>query len=50
MAYDWLHDVFTDQPMGALTEKRNGVDKFTRTEQDEFATASHQKAARAWKD
>ena len=30
MAYDGLHDVFTDQPMGALTEQRNDVDKFTR--------------------
>ena len=50
MAYDGLHDVFTDQPMGALTEQRNDVDQFTRAEQDEFAAASHQKAARAWKD
>jgi len=50
MAYDGLHDVFTDQPMGALTEQRNDVDKFTRLEQDEFAAASHQKAAAAWKD
>ncbi len=50
MAYDGLHDVFTDQPMGALTEQRNDVDKFTRAEQDEFAAASHQKAAVAWKD
>ena len=30
MAYDGLHDVFTDQPMGALTEQRNDEDKFTR--------------------
>ncbi len=37
MAYDGLHDVFTDQPMGALTEQRNDVDQFTRAEQDEFA-------------
>ena len=37
MAYDGLHDVFTDQPMGALTEQRNDADKFTRLEQDEFA-------------
>ena len=37
MAYDGLHDVFTDQPMGALTEQRNDADKFTRAEQDEFA-------------
>ncbi|MGE2720651.1 acetyl-CoA C-acetyltransferase [Mycolicibacterium celeriflavum] len=50
MAYDGLHDVFTDQPMGALTEQRNEVDQFTRAEQDEFAARSHQKAAAAWKD
>lgn len=50
MAYDGLHDVFTDQPMGALTEQRNDVDMFTRSEQDEYAAASHQKAAAAWKD
>ena len=50
LAYDGLHDVFTDQPMGALTEQRNDTDKFTREEQDEFAARSHQKAAAAWKD
>jgi acetyl-CoA C-acetyltransferase len=50
MAYDGLHDVFTDQPMGALTEQRNDVDKFTRAQQDEFAARSHQLAAAAWKD
>ncbi|MGV0655577.1 acetyl-CoA C-acetyltransferase [Mycolicibacterium thermoresistibile] len=50
MAYDGLHDVFTDQPMGALTEQRNDIDKFTREQQDEFAVRSHQKAAAAWKD
>jgi len=50
MAYDGLHDVFTDQPMGALTEQRNDQDRFTRAEQDEFAARSHQKAAAAWKD
>lgn len=50
LAYDGLHDVFTDQPMGALTEQRNDVDKFTRLEQDEYAAGSHQKAAAAWKD
>ncbi|MBW0015789.1 acetyl-CoA C-acetyltransferase [Mycobacterium sp.] len=50
MAYDGLHDVFTDQPMGALTEQRNDADKFTRAEQDEYAARSHQKAAAAWKD
>jgi len=50
MAYDGLHDVFTDQPMGALTEQRNDVDEFTRAQQDEFAARSHQRAAAAWKD
>jgi len=50
LAYDGLHDVFTDQPMGALTEQRNDVDKFTRAEQDEYAARSHQLAAAAWKD
>ena len=50
MAYDGLHDVFTDQPMGALPEQRNDIDKFTREQQDEFAVRSHQKAAAAWKD
>jgi acetyl-CoA C-acetyltransferase len=50
MAYDGLHDVFTDQPMGALTEQRNDVDQFTRAQQDEFAALSHQRAAAAWKD
>lgn len=50
MAYDGLCDVFTDQPMGALTEQRNDVDKFTREEQDQYAARSHQRAAAAWKD
>jgi acetyl-CoA C-acetyltransferase len=50
MAYDGLHDVFTDQPMGALTEQRNDVDQFTRAQQDEYAARSHQRAAAAWKD
>ncbi|HEU4362467.1 MAG TPA: acetyl-CoA C-acetyltransferase [Mycobacterium sp.] len=50
LAYDGLHDVFTDQPMGALTEQRNDTDQFTRAEQDEFAAGSHQKAAAAFKD
>ena len=49
-AYDGLHDVFTDQPMGALTEQRNAIDKFTRAEQDAYAAGSHQKAAAGWKD
>ena len=50
MAYDGLYDVFTDQPMGGLTEQRNDVDRYTRLEQDTLAAESHQKAAAAWKD
>jgi acetyl-CoA C-acetyltransferase len=51
MAYDALYDQATQQAMGGLTEKINaeGV-KLTRLEQDEFAAASHQKAAEAWKN
>ncbi|NLG55127.1 MAG: acetyl-CoA C-acetyltransferase [Rhodococcus sp.] len=52
MAFDGLRDVFTDQAMGLLTEKRNSSDAapLSREEQDSFAAQSHQKAARAWKD
>ncbi|WAL49164.1 acetyl-CoA C-acetyltransferase [Rhodococcus pyridinivorans] len=51
MAYDGLHDIFTDQAMGNLTESANSGDRFvSRAEQDAFAAASHQRAARAWKD
>ena len=50
MAYDGLHDIFTDQAMGALTESRNAGDGIGRQEQDAFAAASHQKAAAAWKN
>jgi acetyl-CoA C-acetyltransferase len=51
MAYDALYDQATKQAMGGLTEQINaeGV-KLTRAEQDEFAAASHQKAAAAWKN
>jgi len=52
MAYDGLHDIFTDQAMGNLTESKN-QDRghpISREEQDAFASASHQNAARAWKD
>lgn len=48
MAYDGLHDVPTDQPMGALTEQRNSELGITREAQDEFAAVSHQRAAAAW--
>ncbi|GAW50035.1 MULTISPECIES: acetyl-CoA C-acetyltransferase [unclassified Nocardioides] len=51
MAYDALYDQATQQAMGGLTEQANaeGI-KLTREEQDEFAAASHQKAAAAWKN
>lgn len=47
MAFDGLHDAFTDQPMGALTEDSNDTDGFTREEQDEVAARSHRLAAAA---
>ncbi|MCP2320813.1 acetyl-CoA C-acetyltransferase [Nocardia amikacinitolerans] len=50
MAYDGLHDIFTDQAMGALTEQRNDRDPISRADQDAFAAASHQRAAAAWKN
>ena len=51
MAFDGLHDIFTDQAMGNLTESANSGERFvSREEQDTFAAASHQRAARAWKD
>ena len=51
MAYDALYDQSTQQAMGALTEQCNAAGlKLTREEQDEFAAASHQKAAAAWKN
>ncbi|MFE3001906.1 acetyl-CoA C-acetyltransferase [Nocardia sp. NPDC059246] len=52
MAYDGLHDTFTDQAMGALTDWQNESEPWpiTRTEQDAFAAASHQRAATAWKN
>jgi len=50
MAYDGLHDAFTDQAMGLLTEQRNDSDNISREEQDAFAVRSHERAAKAWKD
>ncbi len=51
MAYDALFDQTTQQAMGALTEQCNAAGtKLTREEQDEFAAASHQKAAAGWKN
>ncbi len=49
MEYDGLRDVFTDQPMGSLTESANlDEQRFTREEQDEFAARSHRLAAQGW--
>jgi acetyl-CoA C-acetyltransferase len=50
MAHDGLSDTFDQVAMGELTEKANSRYDLTREEQDEFAAASHQKAARAHKD
>lgn len=47
MAFDGLHDAFTDQAMGSLTEQVNDRQPLSRTEQDEFAARSHQRAAAA---
>ncbi|MCZ4583475.1 acetyl-CoA C-acetyltransferase [Rhodococcus opacus] len=48
MALDGLHDAFTDQPMGLLTEAGNDKDVIARDDQDAFAARSHQLAAKAW--
>jgi acetyl-CoA C-acetyltransferase len=48
LALDGLHDAFTDQPMGVLTEKDNDTAGLTRHDQDAFAARSHQRAAAAW--
>jgi acetyl-CoA C-acetyltransferase len=50
MAHDGLSDTFDQVAMGVLTEQANSRYDLTREEQDEFAAASHQKAARAHKD
>ncbi|TIC88745.1 acetyl-CoA C-acetyltransferase [Nocardioides sp. GY 10113] len=51
MAYDALYDQATQQAMGGLTEQINAEGtQLSREEQDEFAAASHQKAAAAWKN
>ncbi|MGH3978310.1 MAG: acetyl-CoA C-acetyltransferase [Pseudonocardiaceae bacterium] len=47
MAYDGLHDSFDQVSMGASTEKHNARHEITRTDQDEFAARSHQRAGRA---
>ncbi|MFW2242738.1 acetyl-CoA C-acetyltransferase [Rhodococcus opacus] len=48
MALDGLHDAFSDQPMGLLTEAGNDKDVIAREDQDAFAARSHQLAAKAW--
>ena len=51
LAYDGLWDVFTGQPMGALTESCNTAGLgLSREEQDEFSARSHQRAAAGWKN
>lgn len=48
MALDGLHDAFTDQPMGLLTEAANIHEDVTRDEQDASAARSHRLATAAW--
>jgi acetyl-CoA C-acetyltransferase len=50
LAYDGLFCAFDQVAMGASTEKHNSRYGATRTEQDAFASASHQRAAAAIKD
>ena len=51
MAYDALHDQFTDQAMISLTDGCNAAGaNLTREEQDAFSARSHQRAAEAWKN
>ncbi|CAA9398831.1 MAG: 3-ketoacyl-CoA thiolase @ Acetyl-CoA acetyltransferase, partial [uncultured Pseudonocardia sp.] len=47
MAHDGLFCAFDQVAMGASTEKYNDRYQLTRAEQDEFAAASHQRAAAA---
>ena len=47
LAHDGLHDVFTDIPMGDLTEATNDIDFVSRAEQDAYSARSHQRAAAA---
>ncbi|MGG6382489.1 acetyl-CoA C-acetyltransferase [Paenarthrobacter sp. NEAU-H11] len=47
MELDGLHDAFTDQSMGLLTEQYNDAQPLTRLAQDEFAARSHARAAAA---
>ncbi|MBO0776448.1 MAG: acetyl-CoA C-acetyltransferase, partial [Actinobacteria bacterium] len=49
-AYDGLTDPFDHVPMGELTDGVNSRLGITRAEQDEYAAASHQRAAAASKN
>ncbi|GKT03802.1 thiolase family protein [Furfurilactobacillus entadae] len=50
MEHDGLTDAFSDKPMGVTAENVAAMYHVTREEQDAFALASHQKAARASDD
>ncbi|MBB2974700.1 acetyl-CoA C-acetyltransferase [Microbacterium endophyticum] len=50
MAYDGLTDAYESDSMGASTERGNGPREISRTQQDEVAARSHQRAAAAWED
>src|SRR5829696_711535 len=50
MAHDGLTDAFEHIPMGAATDRHNTRLGISRAEQDEFAAASHQRAAAAQKN
>jgi acetyl-CoA C-acetyltransferase len=50
VAHDGLTDAFDHESMGSSTEKHNSRLSISRTEQDEVAAASHQRAARAASD
>jgi acetyl-CoA C-acetyltransferase len=50
MAYDGLTDAFENIAMGESTEKHNARLGLGRTEQDQFAALSHQRAAAAQKN
>ncbi len=47
MAYDALHDAFTDAPMGIFTEEVNDRDPVSRLDQDLYSERSHRLAAAA---
>lgn len=50
VAHDGLTDAFDKISMGVSTERKNAVLGLGRTEQDEVAALSHQRAARAQQD